>query len=140
MSRHFRLIYIAFIDIVYKNIVFLAINLIVYDWKPDKLEVGTNLMEAPSLRSDLDKAYLPEFWVGTCFEGFVFGLGGVGSWDDRLANIDLAGLVFAEPVERLIDHSRFGGSTMNKGEIGLMNLTTLLHFSEQGGVFFASGN
>ena len=103
MSSHFWLIYIIFIDIVYKNIVFLAVNLIINNWKPNKLEVGTNLVEAACLRRGLDKAYLPEFGVGTHIEGFVFGLGGVSAWDNGLADIDSAGLVFAEPIERLIN-------------------------------------
>ena len=43
--------------------------------------------------------------VAAGFEGCVLGLGRVGAGDDGLANIDSAGLVFAEPVERLVDHA-----------------------------------
>ena len=41
--------------------------------------------------------------VDAGFEGFVFGLGRVSAGDDGLADIDSAGLVFAEPVEGLVD-------------------------------------
>ena len=38
-----------------------------------------------------------------CLPGFELGLGGVGAGNDRLANIDLAGAMFAQSIERLID-------------------------------------
>ena len=38
-----------------------------------------------------------------CLPGFELGLGGVGAGNDRLAHIDLAGLMFAESVEGLVD-------------------------------------
>ena len=41
--------------------------------------------------------------VDAGFEGFVFGLGRVSAGDDGLADVDSAGLVFAEPVEGLVD-------------------------------------
>ena len=137
MSSHFQLIYVIFIDIVYKNIVFLAVNLIIYDWKPNKLEVGTNLVEAACLRRCLEKANIPKFGVVTRFEGFIFGLGGVGALDDCLSDVDSAGLVFAEPVERLIDQAGTWRATVYKGEIAFLNFTSLLHFSKEGGVLFA---
>ena len=55
--------------------------------------------------------------MGTCFEGFVFGLGGVGAWYDGLSHIDSAGLVFAESVEGLVDQASFWRTPMNKGEV-----------------------
>ena len=67
--------------------------------------MGTNLVESAGPRGGLNKAYLSKFGVGTCFEGFELGLGGVGAWYDGLAHIDSAGLVFAESVERLIDEA-----------------------------------
>ena len=77
--------------------------------------MGTNLVESAGPRRGLNKAYLTEFRVGTCFEGFELGLGGVGAWDDGLSHIDSAGLVFAESVEGLVDEARFWGPAMNKG-------------------------
>ena len=115
MSGHFWLISSIFIDIVYEYFVFLAINLIIQDWKPDKFEMGTDLVETAGPRGGLNKAYLTEFRVGTCFEGFELGLGGVGAWYDGLAHIDSAGLMFAESVEGLVDHARTWGATVDKG-------------------------
>ena len=107
MSRHFRLISSIYIDIVYKNIIILSINLIIYDGKSDKFEMGTNLVESASPRGGLNKAYLTEFWVGTCFEGFELGLGRVSAWYNGLSHIDSAGLVFAESVKGLVDQTGF---------------------------------
>ena len=67
------------------------------------LEVGTNLVEAAGFRGGFDQANLPELGVCPCGEGFELGLGGVSPGDDRLAHIDLAGLMFAESVEGLVD-------------------------------------
>ena len=78
--------------------------------------------------------------MGTCFESFELGLGGVGAWYDGLSHIDSAGLVFAESVEWLIDQAAIGRATMNKGEVRFINLPALLHFPEEGGVVFASSN
>ena len=50
MSSHFGLISSVFIDIVYEYFIFLAINLVIYDWKSNKFEVGTDLVEASGLR------------------------------------------------------------------------------------------
>ena len=41
--------------------------------------------------------------VDAGFEGFVFGLGRVGAGDDGLADVDSAGLVFSEPIKRLVN-------------------------------------
>ena len=98
----------------------------------------TDLVEASGLRRRLYKAYLTEFRVGTCFEGFELGLGGVGAWYDGLAHIDLAGLMLAESVERLIDNPRFRWASMDEGEVTFLNFTSLLHFAEDGSVFLAS--
>jgi hypothetical protein len=45
--------------------------------------------------------------------------------------------MFAESVEGLVDQARFWRTTMNKGEVRLMNSPTLLHFAKEGGVLFA---
>ena len=95
MSRHFRIISSAFIDIVYENLIFFSINLIIKDGKPNKFKMGTDLVEASGLRGGLNKAYLTKFRVGACIEGFELGLGGIGTWDDGLSHIDSAGVMFA---------------------------------------------
>jgi hypothetical protein len=77
--------------------------------------------------------------VDAGFEGFVFGLGRVGAWDHGLTDVDPAGLVFAEAVEGLIDDARFGGATVNEGQVGFMDFPALLHFAQEGGVLFATG-
>ena len=41
--------------------------------------------------------------VDAGFEGFVLGLGRVGAWDDCLADVDPARLVFSEPIEGLVN-------------------------------------
>ena len=102
--------------------------------------MGPDLVEASGLRGGFNQAYLTEFRVRTCFEGFELGLGGVGAWDDGLSHIDSAGLMFAESVEGLVDQAGIWGPTMNNGEIAFLNLTALLHFTEEGGVLFASRN
>ena len=99
--------------------------------------MGTDLVEAAGPRGGLNEAYFSKFEVGMCFERFVIGLGGIGTWDDGLSHIDSAGLVFAESVEGLVDQAKFRGPPMNKGEVRLMNFPTLLHFSKVGGVLFA---
>ena len=138
VSRHFRLISSFYIDIVYENIIILSINLIIYDWKPNKFEMGTNLVESAGPRGGLNEAYLSKFGMGTCFEGFELGLGGVGTWYDGLSHIDSAGLMLAESVEGLVDQARFWRTPMNKGEVAFLNFTALLHFTEEGGVILAS--
>ena len=94
-----------FIDIAYKKLIILAINLVIYDWEAEEFEVCPYLVESSSPGGGLDKAYFTEIRMDSCFHGFVFGLRGVGAGDDCLADIDSAGLVFAEAVEGLIDHT-----------------------------------
>lgn len=67
--------------------------------------------------------------VGAGFEGFEFGQGGVGAGNNGLADIDTAGLMFAESVEGLIDDPGGWGSAINDGEVALMDFPPLLHFA-----------
>jgi len=99
--------------------------------------VGTDLVKSTGLRRGLDKADLPEFRMGTGFAGFKIGLGGVGAGDDGLADVDAAGLMFAEAIEGLIDQPGSGGTTVYEGEVTFLDFPTLLHFPEKGGVLFA---
>ena len=101
-------------------------------------EVGSDLVESACLWGGFDQTDLPELGVCPCLPGFELGLGGVGAGDDGLAHIDLAGLMFAESVEGLVDQTGTWGATVNHGEIGFMDFPTLLHFSEEGGVFLAA--
>ena len=66
-------------------------------------EVGSDLVEATGFRGGFDEADLTELGVCPCLPGFELGLGGVGAWNDRLAHIDSAGLMFAESIEGLVD-------------------------------------
>ena len=132
------LIYIFFIDIVNKNLVILSIYLIIYDRKPHKFEVGTDLVESAGLRSCFNEAYLSEFGVRPCFEGFERGQGGVGARYNGLSHIDSAGLMFAESVEGLVDHAGTWRASVDEGEVAFLNFTALLHFSEERGVLFAT--
>ena len=100
--------------------------------------MSTDLVEPACLWGGLNKAYLCKTGVGTSFEGFELGLGGVGALDDGLSHIDSAGLVFAESVKRLIDQSGGRGATVDKGEVVFLNFTALLHFPKEGGVLFAT--
>jgi hypothetical protein len=105
MSGHFRLIYSIFIDIVYKYVVWLAVDLIIHDWAPDMFEVGTDLVESTCLRGSFDQTDLAECGVGTGFDCFVLGLGWVGACDDSLAHVNPAELMFPESIEGLIDEA-----------------------------------
>ena len=78
--------------------------------------------------------------VGTGFEVFEFGHGGVGAGNNGLADIDTAGLMFAESVEGLIDDPGGWGSAMDDGEVAFMNFSALLHFAQKGGVLFPPGH
>ena len=69
--------------------------------------MGTDLVEAACLRGCFQKAYFTKFGVDACFDCFVFGLGGVGAWDDGLSHVDSAGLMLAESVEGLVDETGF---------------------------------
>ena len=78
--------------------------------------------------------------VGAGFEGFEFGHGGVGAGNNGLADIDPAGLMFAESVEGLIDDPGGWGSAMDDGEVAFMDFPPLLHFAQKGGVLFPPGH
>jgi len=103
VSCHFRLISSIFIDIVYKYIIRLAVDLIIHDWASDMFEVGADLVESTCLWGGFDQADLAECGVGTGFDCFVIGLGWVGACDDSLAHVNPAELMFSEPIERLIN-------------------------------------
>ena len=103
MSSQFKLYFIVFIDIVQEDYVGLAVDLVINDWVTDMFEVRSDLVEATCFRSGFNQADLANCRVGTGFDCSVFGLCWVGVGDDCLANIDLAGAMFAESVERLID-------------------------------------
>jgi hypothetical protein len=98
MSGHFRLISSFFIDIVYKYIIWLAVDLIINDWAADMLEVGSDLVKAACLWGGFDQADLTECGVGTGFDCFVLGLGWVGACDDSLAHVNPAELMFPESI------------------------------------------
>ena len=78
--------------------------------------------------------------VGAGFEGFKFGQGGVAAGNNGLADIDTAGLMFAESVEGLIDDPGGWGPAMDDGEVALMDFPPLLHFTQKGGVLFSPGH
>jgi hypothetical protein len=103
MSGHFRLISSFFIDIVYKDIIWLAVDLIIHDWASDMFEVGTDLVESTCLWGSFHEADLSHCGVGTGFDCFVLGLGWVGACDDSLAHVNPAELMFPESIEGLID-------------------------------------
>jgi len=83
----------------------LAVDLIINDWVTDMFEVGSDLVEATCFRSGFNQADLANCRVGTGFDCSVFGLCWVGIRDDSLANIDLAGSMFAKSVDGLIDQA-----------------------------------
>ena len=105
MSRHFRIIPSIFIDIVYKYIVWLAVDFVIHDWATDMFEVGTDLVKATCLWGSFYEADLAHCGVGTGFDCFVIGLGWVGAWDDSLAHVNPAELMFPESIEGLIDEA-----------------------------------
>jgi len=130
----------SFIDIVYKNIIFFAVNLIVNNRVAEMVEMGPNLVKSAGFWGDFHKGDFAVLWVGAGGEGFEFGEGGVSPGDDCLADIDPAGLVFAEPVKGLVDDPRWGWATVDEGKVGLMNFPSLLHFSQDRSLFLAPGN
>ena len=103
MSSHFWLISSIFIDIVNKDIIWLAVDLIIHDWASDMFEVGTDLVKATCLRGSFDQTDLAQCGVGTGLDCFVLGLGWVGACDDSLAHVNPTELMFPEPIEGLID-------------------------------------
>ena len=66
-------------------------------------EVGSDLVETTCFWSGFDQTDLANGRVVTGSNCFVLGLCWVGVGNDCLANIDLAGAVFAQSIERLID-------------------------------------
>ena len=105
MSGNLWLISSLFIDIVNKYIIWLAVDLIIHDWATDMFEVGSDLMQATCLWGGFDQTDLADCGVGTGFGCFVFGLGWVGVWDDSLAHVNPAELMFSESIEGLIDEA-----------------------------------
>jgi hypothetical protein len=105
MSGHFRLIPSIFIDIVYEDIIWLAVDLIIHDWAPDMFEVGSDLVKATCLRGSFDQTDLADCGVGLGLDCFVLGLGWVGACDNSLAHVNPAELVFTESIEGLIDET-----------------------------------
>ena len=105
MSGHFRLISSFFIDIVYKDIIWLAVDLIIHDRAADMLEVGTDLVKATCLWGSFDQTDLADCGVVACFDCFVLGLCWVGVCDDSLAHVNPAELMFSETIEGLIDET-----------------------------------
>ena len=103
MSRHFWLISSIFIDIVYEDIIWLAVDLIIHDWATDMFEVGSDLVKATCLWGGFDQTNLADCGVGTGFDCFVLGLGWVGACDDSLSHVNPAELMFPESIEGLID-------------------------------------
>ena len=103
MSWHFWLISSFFIDIVYKDIIWLAVDLIIHDWASDMFEVGTYLVEATCFWGDFDQTDLAHCGVYTGSDCFVLGLCWVGICDDSLAHVNPAELMFTETIEGLID-------------------------------------
>ena len=105
MSGHFGLISSIFMDIVYKYIIWLAVDLIINNWASDMFEVGTDLVKPTCFWGGFDQTNLADCGVGTGFECFVLGLGWVGACDDSLAHVNPAELVFTESIEGLIDET-----------------------------------
>ncbi len=93
------------------------------------VEVGPDLVESTGFRGGLHEGDFPMFGVVAGAEGIEFSRGGIGAGNNGLADIDPAGLMFAESVEGLIDDSGFGGSAMNDGEVAFVNFPALLHFA-----------
>ena len=71
--------------------------------------MGSNLVEAAGFGGGFNQADRPVVGVGTSSQGFELGDGWVGARDHGLADIDLAGLMFAEPVQGSVDNAGFGG-------------------------------
>ena len=104
------------------------------------LKVRSDLVESARFRGGFDQADFTIFGMDARADGFEFGNGWVGAWDNSLADIDLAGLVFTESIQWGIDGSGFRRFSMNDGEVSLMNFPALLHLAQQGGVFFSASH
>ena len=105
MSGHFWLISSIFIDIVYEDIIWLAVDLIINDWASDMFEVGTDLVKATCFWGSFHEADLADCGVGTGFDCFVLGLGWVGACDHSLAHVNPAELMFPKSIEGPIDEA-----------------------------------
>ena len=137
MSAEFSSIFRNFIDIVYKIFIFFAVYFVIQDSETEVVKVDADLVKAPGFWGGLHQADFAVFGVVTGPEGFEFGDRRVGPRHHGLANVDSAGLVFAEPVQGSVDNAGFGGSAVDNGEISFMDFPALLHFAQKGGVFFS---
>ena len=61
-------------------------------------------MESSGFGGSLDEADFPVFWMAAGAEGFELGQSGVGARNHGLPDIDPAWLMFAEAIQRLVDH------------------------------------
>ena len=68
-----------------------------------------DLVESASFWRGFHETNFAMFRVRAGAEGFEFGDSRVGAWDNGLADIDPAGLVFAEPIQGGVDGSDSGG-------------------------------
>ena len=98
MSAYFSSILKIFIDIVNKIFIFFAIYFIIQYWETYVVQMGSNLVEAASFGGGFNQADRPVVGVGTSTQGFEFGDRRVGAGHHGLADVDQAGLMFAEPV------------------------------------------
>ena len=104
------------------------------------VKVGSDLVESAGFWGGFHKRDFPVLRMGAGIEGFEFGHGGVGAGNNGLADIDQAGLMFAESVEGLIDDPGAGGTAMDNGEVAFMNFPALLHFAQKRGVLLSAGH
>ena len=98
------------------------------------------LVESTGFWGGFHKANVAMLRVVACAEGFKFGDGGVGAWDNGLADIDPARLVFSESIQRGVDDSGFRRLPVNDGVVGLTNFPALLHLAQQRGVLLAASH
>ena len=122
-------IFIIFIDIVNKNVIIFTVNFVIHNRASDVVKVGPDLMEASCFRGSLDQTDFSVLGVGSGAEGFEFGQGRVGAGDHSLADIDPAGLVFAESIQRRIDDTGPRRPTVDDGKVSLLDFPALLHLA-----------
>ena len=103
-------------------------------------KVGADLVESPCFRRCFDKADFSMFGVVDRAEGSELGDSWVGAGNNGLADINFAGLVFTESVQRGIDDSGFRRFSMNNGKVGFLNFPALLHFAQERSVLLAAGD
>jgi hypothetical protein len=115
MSWNFLLILCIFIDIVYKIFIIFTVNFVIQDRESKVVEVGADLVESAGFGGGLDKADLSVIGVGAGANGFEFSKCGVSARDHGLPDINPTGLVLAQTVQGLIDHSCLGWATMDNG-------------------------